>query len=242
MVGEEGKPLRQISSASGPANPQELSASRQAQLAAARQKMVDHHLRQRGIRHAGLLQAFAEIPRERFIPPDRINEAYADCPVPIGLGQTISQPYVVALMIEQLDPQPTHRVLDIGAGSGFQTAVLARLVKHVYAVERLGQLAEKAISILGSLNVTNVTFCTDDGSLGLSEEAPFDRIICAAATPEVPACWLGQLADGGKIVLPVGGPETQTLQVMEKHGSEVRRREICDVRFVKLIGRKGWPA
>ncbi len=206
----------------------------------ARRRMVDLQLRRRGIRDERVLQAFAEVPRERFVPPDFRDEAYHDHPIPIGLGQTISQPYVVALMVTQLAPSPTDRILDVGAGSGYQTAILARLAGHVYAMERLEKLSEDAVAALASLNVDNVTWRTDDGSLGWSEEAPFDGIICGAAAPEIPQVWIEQLADGGKIVAPVGGRDHQSILVARKDGTRVHRRHVCDVRFVKLIGEHGW--
>ena len=206
----------------------------------ARLEMVDKQLRARRINHEGVLNAFATIPRELFVPPDQFSEAYADHPIPIGHGQTISQPYIVALMIQELDPKPAHRILDVGAGSGYQTAILTSLVKHVYAIERLEELTEKAINTLARLNVTNVTIWTGDGSLGYPEEAPFDGIICGASAPEVPQPWIDQLSDGGRIVTPIGEKNTQVLICLEKHGNEIRRRKLCDVRFVKLIGQKGW--
>jgi len=174
------------------------------------------------------------------VPPEYRHEAYADRPLPIGHGQTISQPYIVALMVQQLDPRPSHRVLDVGAGSGYQTAILARLCRHVYAVERIEELTERAVGVLGALNINNVTLCTRDGSLGWIEEAPFDRIICGAATPQVPSSWIDQLADGGRIVVPVGDTDIQTLQVVAKDGDTIRRRELCEVRFVRLIGQQAW--
>jgi protein-L-isoaspartate(D-aspartate) O-methyltransferase len=203
--------------------------------------MVELQLRQRGICHPKVLAAFAEVPRHLFIPPERQGEAYADYPVPIGYGQTISQPYVVALMVQELDPSPEHTVLDVGAGSGYQTAILARLARHVYAVERITELSRRAAGALAALSVTNVTVSTLDGSLGWPEQAPFDRIICGAAGPEVPQPWIDQLSDGGRIVLPVGGAGVQSLWVVDKHGGKVRNRDICDVRFVRLIGKFAWP-
>jgi len=203
--------------------------------------MVRRQLRSRGITHAGLLEAFADIPRERFMPAERSTEAYADHPVPIGHGQTISQPFVVALMIQELDPQPEHSVLDVGAGSGYQTALLARLVRHVYAIERIDELARQAMSTLALLNVTNVSLRTGDGTVGWPEHAPFDRIICGAGAPDVPPAWIEQLVDGGRIVMPVGGLDSQTLVAVDKSRGKVLRRDICDVRFVKLIGQAGWP-
>jgi len=209
-------------------------------MAAARREMVQTQLRARGINNEDVLKAFSEIPRERFIPTSHRREAYGDHPVPIGHGQTISQPYVVALMVQELDPRPGQRVLDVGAGSGYQTAILSRLVAQVYAIERLEALARDAKSVLAELNIDNVTFSVGDGSLGLPEEAPFDHIICGAAAPDVPPSWVEQLAEAGRIVMPVGCTEWQYLIAVEKHGKRIRRREICGVRFVKLIGKEGW--
>jgi len=203
--------------------------------------MVESQLRARGISDAKVLDAFRQIPRELFIPPHRVHEAYADRPVPIGHGQTISQPLVVAMMLQELDIRPHHRVLDVGAGSGFQTAIIARLARRVYAIERIGELAEQAMGVLAALNVNNVSFYTGDGSLGWPEEAPFDRIVCGAGAPDVPAPWLDQLADDGRIAMPVGGLDCQTLVIVEKTGHQIRKRKVCDVRFVKLVGQHGWP-
>ena len=210
-------------------------------LVSIRHDMGLRQLRGRGIRDQQVLAAFDEIPRERFIPPEIRDQAYEDRPLPIGCGQTISQPYIVALMVQELDVQSHHNVLDVGAGSGYQTAILAKLAGHVFAVERIEQLTEMAMDALASLSLTNITFCTRDGSVGWPEESPFDRIICGAAAPEVPQAWIDQLSDGGRIIVPVGGREVQTLLRVEKHGQQITRREICGVRFVKLIGRSGWP-
>ncbi|MHC4983745.1 MAG: protein-L-isoaspartate(D-aspartate) O-methyltransferase [Planctomycetota bacterium] len=213
----------------------------EAKLLELRRHMVDVQLRSRQINDHRILQAFLEIPRERFIPEGWRHDAYSDCPVPIGHGQTISQPYVVALMVQELDVNSEHRVLDVGAGSGYQTAILAKLAGHVYAIERIEKLTERATATLTSLNLSNVTLRTGDGSLGWPEEAPFDRIICGAASPDVPQSWLDQLTDGGRVVMPVGGADVQTLLAVDKEGSNVTRRKLCDVRFVKLIGSEGWP-
>ena len=210
-------------------------------LLAARNHMVQKQLRQRGIHREEILQACQEIPRHRFVPPERIGEAYADRPVPIGFGQTISQPYIVALMLQELDLSAQHRVLDVGSGSGYQTALLARLSRWVYAVERIDELSERAAALLTELNIRNVTFRTGDGTLGWDSEAPFDRIVCGAGAPEVPPAWIRQLADGGRILFPEGGRETQSLIAIEKRGEQIGRREICGVRFVPLIGSDGWP-
>jgi protein-L-isoaspartate(D-aspartate) O-methyltransferase len=207
-----------------------------------RQEMVARQLFARGVRHQGVLAAMADVPREMFVPPDRVAEAYEDRPLPIGLGQTISQPYIVALMIQELDPHPGQRVLDVGAGSGYQTAILARLTGHVFAMERHEQLTERAMAALGAMNIRNVTICTGDGSVGWPEEAPFDRIICGAGAPDTPQAWIDQLADGGRIVVPTGEQDCQTLVRIDKAGGRVTRREVCGVRFVKLVGREGWPS
>jgi protein-L-isoaspartate(D-aspartate) O-methyltransferase len=219
------------------------SPAEQANSILRRREMVESQLKARGIRHPQLLAAFMETPRELFIPEDRRHEAYDDCPVPIGFGQTISQPYVIALMIQELDVGPQHIVLDVGAGSGYQTALLARLAKHIYAMERLPQLTERAIGTLSGLGVSNVTLATQDGSLGWAAQAPFDRIICGAAAMDVPKPWIEQLADGGRIVMPLGAEHSQDLVLLERHGKDIRRRQLGGVRFVKLIGRGhgAWP-
>jgi protein-L-isoaspartate(D-aspartate) O-methyltransferase len=210
-------------------------------LATLRHQMVSRQLRARGITDGRVLKAFADVPRHRFVPPSHLAEAYADYPIPIGCGQTISQPYVVALMVQELDVRPHHRVLDVGAGSGYQTAILAALADHVYAVERIEELTERMTGVLASLGVRNVSVRTADGSTGWPEEAPFDRIICGAASPAVPSAWTEQAAEGGRIVLPVGGAHLQRIVVVDKTHRGLERREVCDVRFVKLIGREGWP-
>jgi len=206
-----------------------------------RRRMIDLDLRSRGINDPRVLEALEKVPRELFVPPRHRHEAYEDHPLPIGHGQTISQPYVVALMVQQLGPQPQHRVLDVGAGSGYQTAILARLCREVYAIERIAELADRAREALAAVGITNVTVRVGDGSVGWAEHAPFDRIICGAGAPEVPKAWIEQLADGGRIVAPIGDSLSQTLVVVDKHGRDICRRTLCDVRFVPLIGKQAWP-
>jgi len=203
--------------------------------------MIQHDLRARGIHNEAVLAAFQDIPRERFVPGTRARDAYGDHPLPIGFDQTISQPYVVALMCQELDAKAHHRVLDVGAGSGYQAAILSRLAGWVYAIERIDALTERARTALEQTGAENVTLRTGDGSLGWPAEAPFDRIICGAAAPELPQSWIDQLADGGRIIAPVGGQGVQGLVRVDKHGDRVERRALCDVRFVKLIGREAWP-
>ena len=215
-------------------------ATNEEKLEAAKRRMLDRHLRQRGICNGAVLDAFARTPRESFVPPESIGQAYADYPVSIGYGQTISQPYIVALMLQELDPLPSHRVLDVGAGSGYQTALLARLAGRVYAVERFAELADGARDVLAELGAANVTLAVRDGSVGWCEHAPFDRIISGAAAPDLPAPWVEQLAEGGRIVVPLGGKFSQTLAVYDKHRGELSCRKICGVRFVQLVGRYGW--
>ncbi len=212
----------------------------QERFRAARHKMVETHLRRRGITDEAVLAAVERVPRERFVPIAHHHDAYGDYPLPIGCEQTISQPYVVALMLQELQIQPHHRVLDVGAGSGYQTAILARLAAHVFAVERISELTDRAADTLASLEIDNVTLTTSDGSLGWAEHAPFDRIISGAASPNVPQPWIDQLRDEGRIIAPVGASDVQTLELVTKEGGKVRRRRLSGVRFVKLIGEFGW--
>jgi protein-L-isoaspartate(D-aspartate) O-methyltransferase len=209
-------------------------------LRALRREMVQTQMRQRNIRDERVLSALEEVPRELFVPLDHRHLAFEDCPLPIGGGQTISQPYIVALMVQELRVQGGHRVLDVGAGSGYQAAVLSRLAGHVYAVERLPELAERARTLLAGLGAANVTIRVGDGTLGWPEEAPFDGIICGAAAPDIPPAWIEQLAEGGRIVAPVGGADSQDLLVAQKLQGQLHRRHVCGVRFVKLIGQQGW--
>jgi protein-L-isoaspartate(D-aspartate) O-methyltransferase len=203
--------------------------------AKARARMVDTQLARRGIRDPRVLDAMNQVPRHRFVAPDLWHEAYADHPLPIGSGQTISQPYIVAYMVEQLRLTPGSRVLEVGAGCGYQSAILAALAREVFATELVDPLTRKASATLGALGVHNVQLATRDGSLGWSEHAPFDAIIVAAAADHVPAALVDQLAVHGRLVIPVGDEHFQTLRLIERTDAGVRDEPLIDVRFVPLI-------
>ncbi len=207
------------------------------------EKMIRTQVIDRGISDPRVIESLRAVPRERFFAEDLAGEAYADRAAPIGHGQTISQPYMVALMTERLDVQPQHRVLEIGTGSGYQTAILARLCKEVYSVERVKPLLDDAFHRLMDLNYRNVHFRHGDGTLGWAEAAPFDRIIIAAGAPTVPQkLLLDQLSDGGLAVLPVGPEDEQMLVVVKRDGAKLHTTDVCPCRFVKLIGREGWES
>jgi protein-L-isoaspartate(D-aspartate) O-methyltransferase len=185
----------------------------------------------------GVMRALAEVPRHAFVPVEQREWAYADMPLPIGRGQTISQPFIVALMTELLEPDPQAVVLEVGTGSGYQTAVLATLARRVYSVERIPELAEAAARRLGQLGFGNVEIRADDGGQGWEEQAPFDGIMVTAAAAEVPPALVRQLKPGGRLVIPVGGPHrTQDLRVLHKdERGMVRSRSVLPVVFVPLI-------
>jgi protein-L-isoaspartate(D-aspartate) O-methyltransferase len=202
----------------------------------ARARMVADQIRARGVRDPRVLSAVARVPRELFLPEARRDEAYEDRPVPIGFGQTISQPYIVAYMTEALKVEPSHRVLEIGTGCGYQTAVLAELSLEVYSIELIDVLAERARRTLDGLGYANILVRAGDGHAGWPEQAPFDRILAAAAPPEVPPALIEQLVDGGILVIPVGTGE-QELRVLQKHGGRVELLSTLPVRFVPMIKR-----
>lgn len=202
--------------------------------------MVDDQIAARGIRDKRVLGAMLDIPRHIFIPPPYDRSAYDDNPLPIGNGQTISQPYIVALMTELLHPEPADNVLEIGAGSGYQAAVLSRIVKQVTTIERIAAVADLARRNLKSIGIDNVAVIEGDGTLGFPDNAPYDGIIITAATPDVPRPLIGQLADGGTLVAPVGGRDFQDLITLHKQGISVVRESHGGVRFVPLIGIHGW--
>jgi protein-L-isoaspartate(D-aspartate) O-methyltransferase len=198
-------------------------------------------LEAQGIVDRKVLEVMRRIPRHLFIANSLWDHAYADHPVPIDQGQTISQPYIVALMTQSLQAQKSDRVLEIGTGSGYQTAILAELATHVYTIERWQELADKAQRLLTSAGYVNISFRVGDGTLGWPEEAPFEKILVTAAAPEVPAALVEQLAEGGRLVIPVGGRQVQTLVAFTKKEGEMRREELCACSFLPLIGREGWP-
>jgi len=209
-------------------------------LAGQRARMVDVQLRQRGIRDQRLLTAMAGVPRENFIAPELSKGAYADGPIPIGEGQTVSQPYMVAAMVEALQTQPTDRVLEVGTGTGYEGAILGELVAEVWTIERHPQLAAKAEKILAGMGYSNVHVICGDGSLGLPQHAPFDKIIVAAAAPRVPPSLVAQLAEGGRLVVPVGDRTGQQLQIVQRKNGEIVTSSHTLCCFVPLIGSEGW--
>ena len=211
----------------------------------ARQRMLRWNLRGRDITDPRVLAVMAEVPREEFIPQSYRSQVYGDGPLPIGMDQTISQPYIVALMTQELRVDRECEVLEIGTGSGYQTAVLSKMVKKVYTIERFSELADSAQTVLSKLGISNVEFYAGDGSSGwpasrLPPSGCFDRIMITAAVPEMPEPLVGQLADSGLIVAPVGGRGVQGLVACEKRADRLITRAICDVRFVRLIGKHGF--
>ncbi len=207
-----------------------------------RRQMVREQLELRGITDPRLLEAFRRMPRHLFVPPDQQAQAYEDHPIPIGAGQTISQPYMVALMVQLLKLQGHERVLEVGTGSGYQLAILAELALEVYSVERLPELASGALRRLEQLGFLNVHISPGNGSLGWPEHAPYDGIVVAAGSPRIPQPLVEQLADGGRLVIPVGSPQTQTLTLAEKRSGQMRLTTLTQCVFVPLVGEHGWPA
>jgi protein-L-isoaspartate(D-aspartate) O-methyltransferase len=202
---------------------------------AERERMVRRQLAERGIREVRVLDAMSRVPRHEFIPETLRQEAYEDRPLPIGEGQTISQPYIVAAMLEHLALQATDRVLEVGTGSGYVTALLSLLCAEVYSVERHAQLAALAESTLHRLGYRNMKIRVGDGSQGWSEYAPFDAILVSAATPEMPPALFAQLREGGRLVVPVGPPSSQELQLIGKIAGEPEVRVLEGCRFVPLV-------
>jgi len=205
-----------------------------------RKRMVEYQIRRRGIQNNRVLSAMSRIPRERFVPEASANQAYDDHAIPIGLDQTISQPFIVATMTERLNPCDDETLLEVGTGSGYQTAILAQLSKFVYSIERIPELAERAKTTLSSLGIKNVEISVGDGTLGLDEHAPFDGILVAAASPDVPKSLKKQIAIGGRLVIPIGSMYSQKLVLMTRTEHGFEREEGCPCRFVPLKGEEGW--
>jgi protein-L-isoaspartate(D-aspartate) O-methyltransferase len=209
----------------------------EADFGAARRRMVEEQLAGRGIKSHAVLEAMAAVPRHEFVPENVRKFSYADEPLEIGYGQTISQPYIVAFMSEQLDPQPADRVLEIGTGSGYQAAILSRLVSEVYTIEIVEPLAKRAASDLKRLGYENVKVLAGDGYKGWPEHAPFDGIIVTCAPDHVPKPLVDQLRDGGRMIVPVGPPGMQALFLLRKRGTKVEQTAVLPVRFVPMTGK-----
>lgn len=206
----------------------------------ARTNMVQKQIAARGVLDPTLLAVFESVPRHRFVPDDELAWAYADGPLPIGHGQTISQPYIVALMTELLQVKSSHHVLEVGTGSGYQAAILGRLANEVETIEVLPDLADRAAGTLADLGYTNVHVHCGDGSLGWPQGSPYDGVLVAAAAPEAPKPLLDQLKDGGRLVIPVGDRGYQQLEVWLRKGEEFERQVNLAVAFVPLRGKYGW--
>ncbi|HXH07426.1 MAG TPA: protein-L-isoaspartate(D-aspartate) O-methyltransferase [Vicinamibacterales bacterium] len=208
---------------------------------ALRARMVDTQIAARGITDPRVLEAMRRVPRHLFVPPALAASAYEDRPLPIGEGQTISQPYMVAAMTAALAPPPEARILEVGTGSGYQAAVLAQLAREVVSIERLPRLAERARRALESAGITNVTVVTGDGSLGYAPRQPYDGILVAAAAPEIPRALVDQLAPGGRLVIPVGSPGLQVLTIVTRRPDGSTTTEVGEgCVFVPLVGHGGW--
>jgi protein-L-isoaspartate(D-aspartate) O-methyltransferase len=200
------------------------------------------HLRERGIRDERVLAAMEAVPRERFVPAEYRHAAFVDHAIPIAAGQTISQPYMVALMTETLELAGTESVLEVGTGSGYQAAILSRLCRQLVSIERIAELSDKARQMLESLECTNVTLFVGDGSLGFPERAPYDRIIVTAGAPDIPQELYDQLAVGGRLVIPIGADRPQVLKTVTKTPAGPQVTDGCPCSFVPLIGQAAWHA
>ncbi|MBI5560501.1 MAG: protein-L-isoaspartate(D-aspartate) O-methyltransferase [Deltaproteobacteria bacterium] len=206
----------------------------------ARRTMVETQIIARGVRQKEVIDAMLEVPRHLFVDDGLWGQAYSDYPLPIGEGQTISQPFMVAFMTEALKLTGTEKVLEIGTGSGYQAAVLSLVAARVFSVERIPSIATRTRKLLDKLNYSKVIIKIDDGTSGWAEESPFDAIVVTAASPEIPPTYLEQLAEGGRLVIPVGGEFVQDLLRVTKKRGKITRESLGGCRFVKLIGRYGW--
>lgn len=205
-----------------------------------RAEMIEKQLRRRGIQDSAVLSAMLAVPRHEFVPEELRGRAYDDVPLPIGSGQTISQPYIVAAMTAALRPQANDRVLEVGTGCGYQAAVLSLLTKEVFTIEVRPELASAAAKKLAQLGYSNVHVHCGDGTFGLPEFAPFDAILVAAAAPAVPEPLLAQLAEGGRMIVPVGDADNQELQLLQKHAGAFSSKMMEGCRFVPLVGHHAW--
>ena len=205
-----------------------------------RRKMVEEQILGRGIKDLSVMEELSRVPRHLFVNSSLQHRAYGDCPLPIGENQTISQPYIVALMTQVLDLKGEERVLEIGTGSGYQTAVLAELASQIFTIERVKPLVKKTKELLEGLKYKNIVFKTFDGTYGWRDQSPFDAILISAATPSIPKSLIEQLADKGRLVAPVGERESQDLIVLNKNGNRVVERKIGSCKFVPLIGKFAW--
>jgi protein-L-isoaspartate(D-aspartate) O-methyltransferase len=212
------------------------------QFGISRERMVAHQIEQRGIKDPRVLEAMRNVPRHLFVDEALWDQAYGDFPLPIGSNQTISQPYIVALMTQQLGLKGDEKVLEVGTGSGYQAAILAELVRVVYSVERIPSLLPGARKILEKLKYTNIMLKLDDGTWGWQSEAPFDAIIVTAGSPSVPQPLIDQLNDPGVLIIPVGDEYSQVLVKISKSNGKIHQKDMEGVRFVKLVGDHGWKA
>lgn len=222
--------------------PGEDEAWKESRYTKERTKMVEEQLINRNITDQKVLEAMKKIPRHLFVEEALRDRAYGDHPIPIGEGQTISQPYMVAIMTQLLDLHGEERVLEIGTGSGYQTAILAELSQKVYSIERITSLASKARYLLENLGYTNILIKIGDGTIGWFEQSPFERIIVTAGAPEVPQTLFDQLKEKGKMVIPVGDSYSQVIEIVEKIEGKIYTKYDCGCVFVRLIGKYGWKS
>jgi len=206
-----------------------------------RKAMVNDQIRRRGVSDERVLEAMEEVPRHLFVPDGMEEDAYLDRPLPIGSGQTISQPYIVAVMTALLQLVPSDSVLEIGCGSGYQAAILSRIARSVISIERIDEVARQAEENFRKAGISNIRVIIGDGTEGYPEGAPYDAILVTAAAPALPKPLLSQLADGGRIVAPIGDTDVQHLIRVTRWGSEFLQESFEPVRFVPLLGRYGWP-
>jgi protein-L-isoaspartate(D-aspartate) O-methyltransferase len=206
----------------------------------AQRRALINRMQEKGIRDLNVLRAFDQVHRHLFVPEAVAHRAYEDAPVPIGFGQTASQPSLQALYMQILEIGSHDRVLEVGTGCGFQTAVLAQLADRVYSVERIRELATRAREALDALRISNVAILVGDGTIGWSRYAPYDAILVAAGGPEIPQPLMEQLADGGRMLVPVGPRDVQRLVLVRRHGDRFEQEEVLDCTFVPLLGRFGW--